>query len=136
VSALGEKRSKVLPFPKKGIAQTPSSAANIDISASSGGRPPSLAEPELRVAVTRIVHYGTVWQTRHAGQERDYRNVSDDDIQHMLLGPWVLERQPEWSEDHRNWKYRLRGTDIEGDELTLIVALNVEEQTLAVVTKF
>ena len=133
---MGQDKTKVLPFPKKGIAQSRGSASNIDISASSGGRPLSLAEPELRVAITRIVHYGTVWQTRHAGQERDYRNVSDDDIQHMLLGSWVLERKPEWSDPHRNWKYRLRGTDIEGDELTLIVALNTGEQKISVVTKF
>jgi hypothetical protein len=136
VSALVKKKSKVLPFPKKGIAKTPGSASNVDINASSGGRHVSLPEPELRVAITRIVHDGRVWQTRHAGQERDSRNVSDDDIQSMLLGPWVLERKPEWSEDHRNWKYRLRGTDIEGEELTLIVAIREEEQTLAVVTKF
>ncbi|WP_263380734.1 DUF4258 domain-containing protein [Granulicella paludicola] len=133
---MGQKKSKVLPFPRKGLAQSRASASKIDINASSGERPPSLAEPDLRLAITRIVHYGTVWQTRHAGQDRSYRNVSDDDIQHMLLGPWALERTPEWSEEHRNWKYRVRGADIEGDELTLIVSVNTEGQKLSVITKF
>jgi hypothetical protein len=133
---LGTEKPKILPFPKKGIAQTPGSASIIDINASSSERPSSLAEPELRVTISRIVHYGTVWQTRHAGHDRSYRNVSDDDIQHMLVGPWVLERMPEWSDEHRNWKYRLRGADIEGDELTLIVAVNTEEEKLSVITKF
>jgi hypothetical protein len=134
--AVGQEKSKILPFPKKGLAQSRASASKIDINASSGERPPSLAEPDLRVAVARIARYGKVWQTRHAERDRIDRNVDDDDIQHMLLSAWVLERQPEWSEEHRNWKYRLRGSDIEGDELTLIVVVNTEEQKLRVITKF
>jgi hypothetical protein len=133
---LDERKGKIVEYNKKAVAKGAKGASNLDISASSSGRPPALAEPELRVAVTRIVHYGTIWQTRHAGRDRDYRNISDDDIQAMLLSDWVLERVPEWNDDHRNWKYRLLGKDIEGDELTLIVTVNTEEQTLAVITKF
>ena len=131
-----KKKPGVLPFAQKPAFHTPNKTSIIDISASSRERLSQLAEPDLRVAIMRIVHYGTVWQTWHAGQEREYRNVSNDDIQHMLLGAWVLERAPEWSEEHHNWKYRLRGADLEGDELTLIVAVNTEEQKIAVVTKF
>jgi hypothetical protein len=133
---LDERKGKVVEFNKKAVAKGATGASNLDISASSPGRPSALTEPDLRVAVTRIVLYGTIWQTRHAGRDRDYRNISDDDIQAMLLGDWALERMPEWNDDHRNWKYRLLGRDIEGDELTLIVTLNTEEQTLAVITKF
>jgi hypothetical protein len=133
---LDERKGKIVEFQKKAVAKGAPGASNLDINASSSDRPRPLSELELRMAVTQIVQHGTVWQTRHAGKDRDYRNISDDDIQYLLLGSWVLKRHPEWSEDHRNWKYRLLGRDIEGDELTLIVAVNTDEQTLAVITKF
>jgi hypothetical protein len=136
VSELGQPRSKVLPFPKKGVAQSPGSASNIDVSASSDEPPAAFQEPELRIAVTRIILYGTYRETKHSAHDRNYRNVSDDDIQAMLQGPWKLAATPEWDAQYRNWKYRLAGSDIEGDELVLIVALNLEESLITVITKF
>jgi hypothetical protein len=133
---LGQDKSKILPFPKKGIAQTPGSASNIDVSASSSSRPPGLAEEDLRPAVTRIVLYGTFRESAHSANDRSYRNVSHDDMLHMLEGAWTLAAPPEWDERHHNWKYKLAGQDIEGDELVLVVALNVEEQMISIITKY
>jgi hypothetical protein len=80
--------------------------------------------------------HGTWWQSRHARDDRDYRHISDDDIQAMLEGEWKLEREPEWDDRHGEWKYRLGGKDVEGDALTLIITLNEETITIIVVTKF
>ena len=136
MSVLGQKRTKILPFPKKGIAQTPGSASIIDVNASSGLLPSPLTEAELRDAVLRIISYGTYRETRHSNKDRSYRNVSDDDIQFMLRGPWRLSGKPEWDATHKNWKYKLNGHDIEGDELMLVVAVNQEEQMITVITKY
>ena len=133
---MGQPRPKILPFPKKGVAQSPPSASKIDISASSPGHEPALAGDDLRAAVSRIVLYGTYRESKHSAQDRSYRNVSDDDIQFMLCGAWTLAAEPEWDEDHRNWKYKLVGQDIEGDELVLLVSLNHEEQMITIITKF
>ena len=130
------KKPKILPFPKKGIAQTPGSASIIDVNASSGVRPIPLSEPDLRTAVSRVILYGTYRETRHSAEDRSYRNVSDDDIQFMLRGPWTLPSAPEWDEIHKSWKYKLRGQDIEGDELVLVVSVNEEEQMITVITKY
>ncbi len=54
----------------------------------------------------------------------------------MLCGPWALAAEPEWDEEHRNWKYKLAGHDIEGDELVLLISLNQEEQMITIITKF
>lgn len=132
---MGQKRTKILPFPKKGIAQTPGSASIIDVSASSR-RPSPLLEADLRTAVSRVILYGTYRETHHSAEDRSYRNVSDDDIQFMLRGPWKLSGKPEWDEVHRNWKYKLSGQDIEGDDLVLVVAVNEEEQMITVITKY
>lgn len=133
---MGQKRTKILPFPKKGIAQTPGSASIIDVNASSGQRPSPLSEPDLQLAVARIILHGTYRETHHSAEDRSYRNVSDDDIQFMLRGSWRLSGGPEWDETHKNWKYKLTGHDIEGDELVLVVAVNQEEQLITVITKY
>lgn len=133
---MSQEKPKVLPFPKKGIAQTPGSASIIDVNASSGEKPSLLLEPDLRTAVSRIILYGTYRETRHSAEDRSYRNVSDDDIQFMLAGSWKPLGNPEWDDMHKNWKYKLIGHDIEGDDLVLVVAVNQEEQLITVITKY
>ena len=133
---MGQKPDNILPFRGKKIAQSPGSASIIDVSASSEDRSPAFLEPDLRLAVTRIILNGTYRETKHSAKHRSYRNVTDDDIQSMLLGPWVLKAAPEWDDKHKNWKYPLAGKDIDGDELVLVVALNMEEQMITVITKF
>jgi hypothetical protein len=136
VSALGKPRSKVLPFPKKVIAQTPPSKSTIDVSASFGQREPALAGDDLQQAVRRIVLYGTFRESRHSAKDRSYRNISEGDIVAMLEGTWSLVAPPEWDNDHHNWKYTLAGSDIDGDDLVLVVAVIVELDRIEIITKY
>ena len=62
-----------------------------------------LAGEELRTAVARIALYGTFRESFHSAEERNYRNVSQDDMLHMLEGAWTLASEPEYDEAHRNW---------------------------------
>jgi len=133
---LGRSRTKVIPFPKKGVAQTPGSSSKIDINASPAERPAALSEDELRVCVQRIVLYGTVRESWHSKNDRSYRNVSMDDIQHMLRSEWKLKSKPGWSDDHGNWKYKLDGKDLDDDELTLVIAVRDEQVEILVITKY
>ena len=129
-------RSKVLPFQKKGMAQKSALPGRIDISASSGRRDPPLSEDDLQTAVARAVNSGTVRQSFHSDVERSHRNISYEDIIHMLGRTWKLDRKPEYDEEHQNWKYRLAGEDFEGDELVLIVAVDTDENRITIITKF
>ena len=79
---------------------------------------------------------GTLREAKHSAIDRDYRNVSQDDIIAMLQGSWVLSREPDWDEQHRNWEYLLAGNDIEGDSLSLKIAVNEEMQRIDIITKF
>ena len=133
---MGKKRSKVLPFEKKAVAPFVGKASNIDISASLVSREPPLAEEDLRLAVARIVLYGAIVQSYHSANDRSYRNISDRDILVMLEGEWSLVAKPKWEERHRNWKYKLRGSDFAGDELVLILAVSVEMNRIDIITKF
>ena len=68
--------------------------------------------------------------------ERETRNISQDDISAMLEGEWKLAAEPDWDTEHRNWEYKLRGFDIEGDELVLKIAVNEEMQRITIITKY
>ncbi len=125
-----------MPFPKKGVAQFPGSKSKIDINASSAQRPEALSEDNLRVRVQQIVLYGTVQESWHSKKDRSYRNVSMDDIQHMLRSEWKLAGKPKWSDEHRNWTYKLEGEDLDDDELTLIIAVKDEQLQILVITKY
>ena len=80
--------------------------------------------------------YGVLRETGHSARDRSYRNITERDIIAMLEGKWLLDAPPEWDEQHRNWKYRLKGLDVSGDELVLIVALQVEFDRIDIITKF
>lgn len=132
---MGRNRSKVLPFPKKGIALNENSSSNLDINASSDRRIPALPEQELRLAVSRAIVYGTFRETFHSADERSYRNITQEDMLHMLQGAWALAGV-EFDDDHHNWKYKVAGKDIEGDDLILIIAVDRDENRVTVISKF
>ena len=80
--------------------------------------------------------YGTIREAKHSAQDRAYRNISQDDILAMLEANWVFAAKPDWDQEHRNWEYLLAGHDIEGDPLSLKIAMNDELLRILVITKF
>lgn len=90
----------------------------------------------LREVLQRIVYYGEIKEAFHSAYERAARNISQDDILAMLEGSWRLAATPDWDETHKNWEYKLAGTDLEGDELVLKIAVNEELQRVTVITKY
>ena len=130
------KKARVLPFPQKGIDLSGSKVSNLDINASPAGRPAAMSEDELRVRVQRIVLYGTVRESWHSKNDRGYRNISLDDIQHMLRNDWKLAGKAKWNAEHGNWTYKVVGEDLEDDELTLVIAVRENEVEILVITKY
>jgi len=133
---LSSKRPNIVTFPKSSVAKTPPAASSIDVSASSDPRVATLDEDRLREVLQRIVYYGEIKEAFHSAHERAYRNISQDDILAMLEGAWTLAAKPDWDETHRNWKYKLAGHDLEGDELVLLISVNEELLRVTIITKF
>lgn len=135
---MGEEKKQVLEFTKKTVANGPENASNDDINASSVPSEPKMDEAELQVAVARIVVHGTYAERKHSYQDRAYRNVSDDDIQSCLTGPYRLV-SVDLGTDRRGrkfWKYEIMGRDLEGEELSLVLNVSKELQKIAIVTKY
>jgi hypothetical protein len=133
---LSSKRTNVVEFTKSKASRNLVHASSIDVNASSGPAYPALNLDELRSKVQRIVMYGTIREAKHSAVDRAYRDISQDDILSMLEGKWVLSTIPDWDDEHRNWEYLLAGTDIEGDPLSLKIAVNEEMQRIDIITKF
>lgn len=57
-----------------------------------------------------------------------------DVVNALRLGE--IRRVPEWDDVHGNWKYRVEGEDIDGDELVAIRLIIESDLTLYIVTVF
>ena len=63
------------------------------------------------------------------------RNISVDDVIHGLdRSDWTLAANPQWDEWYRSYKYQICTVDIEGDELTVVIAAYPEEKRIAIIT--
>ena len=79
--------------------------------------------------------YGGIVLTDHL-QHRGSTRVFDTFDVYRVLGDGIICLD-EWDEKHQNWKYRkdkVSGTDIEGDPLTLVVAFDMANQLVKVIT--
>lgn len=63
-------------------------------------------------------------------------DVDKQDIEILLLEGGRIIREPEWDDDHQNYKYRVEGLDDSGDELVVIVVIDEFNQRLKIVTVF
>ena len=99
-------------------------------------KPPRLSPLEATRKIRLTLEEGTTDYSRHCWHERmPERNVSTLDVEHVL-GKGQVIREAEWDSDYCNWKYRVEGTDIEGEELTAITVIFEEDFSLLVVTVF
>lgn len=98
--------------------------------------PPRLSPREATRRIRQILEDGTVDFSDHCWHERmPQRNVSAIDIEHVLRNGRVI-REAEWDSTYGHWRYRVEGTDVEGDELTAITVIFERDFSLLVVTVF
>ena len=99
-------------------------------------RPPRLSPPEATQRIRLILEEGTIDYSAHCWRKRmPQRGVTTLDVEH-LLAEGQVNREAEWDSDGFNWRYRVEGTDIEGDELTAITVIFEQNFSLLVVTVF
>ena len=64
------------------------------------------------------------------------RQIVDLDIHEAIQNGSIL-RDPEWNSASTEWRYRIEGLDMEGEEITVIVSFEEGEfPTLHIVTCF
>ena len=102
----------------------------------SSREPPRLSPADATVKVRLILQEGTVDYTGHCWHERmRQRNVSTLDVEHLLRQGHIM-REAEWDSYDGDWKYRIEGTDVEGEDLTAILVVREQDLSVLVITVF
>src|SRR5258708_7504060 len=82
-------------------------------------RPSPLNENALRQLIRVAIEKGYYTESLHHPE----RNISVDDVIHGVeRSDWSLIGNPEWCQYRHTYKYQLSTVDIDGDELTIIIA--------------
>jgi hypothetical protein len=98
--------------------------------------PAPLPNDDAKRLIETILDQGTVVFTHHCRTESmQQRSVSAQDVLHVLETGQIL-RAPEWDDAFQNWKYRVEGVDLDGDDLAAITVIIVLDFTVRVLTVF
>lgn len=94
-----------------------------------------LQADEVAQYVRAVLRDGKVILTDHCNNESmRNRHVHSTDLYSALANGTLMSS--EWDAERKEWKYRIKGTDLEGDELTGIVILLVSKLQIVVITVF
>ena len=106
--------------------------------ADAGYIPPSKSADELRKlildAIQKTPDYNNL-ETYHALYEHPERGITSDDVIHALEGPWVLKRTV-CNRDEWQWKYKIDSESIDGEPITIIIAVDSERKEFTVITRW
>jgi len=95
---------------------------------------PPLSAKEAKEKILIILVEGDIIPTDHCRNEMMKANADVQDVLSVLETGKVSKH--EWDEEHQNWKYRIIGADIDGDELTAITVIVDSDMQLIIVTVF
>ncbi len=90
----------------------------------------------MRKVVLAALTEGSYKESLHARFEHLERKISFDDVIFGLKQEWISCRVDEFNESEWQWKYEIRTVDIEGDSLTVILALDPKNKRFEVVTRY
>lgn len=110
----------------------------LDIMSIMGYRPPCLSEGDLKTLVKAALEEapGHANETYHARFHHLERGISVDDVIYGLEQKWHYERTPEFNEEQWQWKYRIVTETLDGDELTIIIAVDTANRSFEVLTRW
>jgi hypothetical protein len=102
-------------------------------------QPPSLSEADLKTLLLDALAKApgpNQLETYHARFDHLERGLSLDDVIHGIERPWTFERAPVWNSNEWQWKYRIITETVDGDDLTIIIAVDTANRSFEVLTKW
>ncbi len=101
-----------------------------------GKRASRLNPEEAKRKIDLFLEQGQVVPSGHCRRvSMPKRHVTLPDIINVLQTGAVV-RDPEWSEDHGDWKYVVEGTDLDEDELRAVTVFFDDNLILLIVTVY
>jgi len=99
-------------------------------------QPATLSREEAERKVHLILEQGAVIISGHCRRDSmRKRQVTTLDIYNVLEHGMIIE-EPAWSDKHGNWKFTVKGADIEGIALCAVTAIFDADLTLIVITVY
>lgn len=86
-------------------------------------------------AIHRILEEGSILTSVHVRQRMHERGFAMHDVLNVLEAGQV-KRPPRWSSDHHNWEYTVEGTGIDGESLTIYLAIDCNQEIITLITGF
>ena len=100
-------------------------------------RPDPLSIGALRQHIRLALDKGYFQEKNHAENDHPERNLSIDDVIHGLeRKDWILEREPNYDEEHRGWEYLIKTVDIDGDELHIKLCAHPADKRIDIITRW
>ena len=96
----------------------------------------SLSADEAKEKIRLILAQGKVELSYHCKRDSmPRRSVTLLDIVNTLK-TGEIRRAPAWDDEHGDWKYRVEGVDMDGDDLTAITIIIEADFSLFIATVF
>ena len=101
--------------------------------------PNPLTEVQLRKLVLDAMDassYAETLETYHALYGHMDRDITHGDVIHGLQAPWNFERPPVFNKGSWQWKYYIAAETVDGDPITIIIAVDSWRREFIVVTRW
>ena len=99
-------------------------------------KPPKLGPAEAFAAIQALLdEHDTIGRTDHAKDKMVERGFTMDDVLNVLRKGSVSP-DAQWDDTFKNWKYMVRGRGCDGDDLSVVIALEPALARLTLITGF
>jgi len=78
---------------------------------------------------------GNVTPTPHLRKKMREKNFNMQDVINVIENG-EIPKQPEWNEEFSQFRYVVKGKDVEGVELNLVITISIKEEMLTIITGF
>ena len=97
-------------------------------------RPKPLKAEDVLKIVSAALARGRVYPSRHIRERMRERNFDINDAIQVLEN--AKEASPKWNAKAATWNYDIPGVDIEGESLTVRIAITEDPREIVLVTGF
>jgi len=96
-------------------------------------RPDPLPDREVLELSKRYLSSGGIIPTGHFKARMEDRRITMTDI-FSTIETGAITKAPEWNEDFQEYNYFIKGQDSEGEEVTVKIAISIEDEVLTLIT--
>ena len=96
--------------------------------------PKNKDKDQAEIIIRRLANQGCIAFSKHCRDSMNERSVTADDFLQVLMWGQVLTIEKDSKTEH--WKCEVNGTDIDGDNLTVHVAIDEVRQMVVCITVY